>query len=151
MHTESSCWQMGIFLRLLQCEIQKKQQETVQSWKPTQVHCNYNRTWPSCGLHSHNYSITASTNRPSAHSSHKAIARGQSRAILAIAADNAQSCCHGNLWDLVTRYRKPKTGYFESERIHPALDVKKKHDDNLCTHGIRLSLPSVLTPSLFWT
>lgn len=36
----------------------KKKQETVQNWKVTQVHCNYNTARLNCGLHSHNHNIT---------------------------------------------------------------------------------------------
>lgn len=123
-HGSPSRGQTGRYFRWFQSEIEKKQQETVHaklSWKQTQVHCNYNTARPNCGLHSHKYSVTARTNRPSAFSNHTAIGRGQSRAILAIAADTTQSWRAGNLCDIDSRYMN--LILFENERLHRASEL----------------------------
>lgn len=103
-HGNPSYGQISRFLRLLHSKIKNKQQETVQSsgWAGNRYKCTAITTQPDPTVVSIHIT-TASLPRQIGHlpsATTQPIGRGQSRAILAIAADSTQSWCGGSFSDI---------------------------------------------------
>lgn len=107
--------------------------------------CNYDTAQAYCGLLSHNHSFSATTN--------------QALAFWVQPQEKGQQFCP-LLQILTTSFKRLKANSRHNNIILFGLNVKRLKGIlelkiiiffKLCTYGIRLSFPSVLTPSLFWT